>query len=849
MNRQQLSLFDKKGPPEADLRPEASSAEPPRPPRSPRGRGGGSDSGDPPFMQIRDASLAEETQKRYLNYALSVVTSRALPDVRDGMKPVQRRILYGMQAGGHKHDEKFVKCARIVGDVMGKYHPHGDSAIYDALVRMAQSFTLRLPLVDGQGNFGSPDGDGAAAMRYTEARLAKAAQELLGELHKETVDFRGNYDGSEREPVVLPARFPNLLVNGSAGIAVGMATSIPPHNLGEVIDATVALIDEPEATTKQLLKHLRGPDFPTGGQLVASKKELEEIYESGQGSLKLQGTWKLEEGKGSQNPSIVLTSIPYAIERKTVVEKIAELIIGKRLPQLLDVRDESTEDTRIVCEIKKGTEPSLVVGYLFKHTPFQSNVPVNLTCLVPVTAGGQTVPTPARLGLRDILRQFLQFRMEVVVRRLDFDLAQLRRRIHILEGFVTIFDALDETIRIIRRSEGKADAAQKLMKRFELSAEQVDAILELRLYRLAQLEIHVIRAELEAKQKDERRLAQLRSSEGARWKLIRAELYELKTSYADKRMTKLGGEELAFDAEAFIVDEDQYVILTRQGWIKRQGRVDLSSTRLREGDAILDVVVGSTKQPVAFFSNLGACYVSRIVDVPQTSGYGDPVQTLFKMADGERIVRALSLDPRVLEVPPPSAPGDGPLIEGRADEPEPPYVVAVTRAGLASRLSLRAHRDPSTRAGRRYMRLSADFPSDEVVLVDVCGEGDRLAVGTAAGHGLVTTVDEIPILAGAGKGVRLVKLEEKEDAVLGARLVEAAVTQGNEEPLVLEHENGKLFEIRATKREVVGRGGRGRELFKRGKAVRALDREVSLPVLPGHDEEPRKRNSRAPEAN
>jgi len=855
--RQQLSLFEKKktspgtlaAPVDEDAitAVDVSAPTPPQPPKKKGGSGGGG-GGEPPPMQIRDASLAEETQKRYLNYALSVVTSRALPDVRDGLKPVQRRILYGMQASGHKHDEKHVKCARIVGDVMGKYHPHGDTAIYDALVRMAQSFTLRVPLVDGQGNFGSADGDSAAAMRYTEARLTKAAQELLSELHKETVDFRQNYDGSEQEPSVLPARFPHLLINGSAGIAVGMATSIPPHNLGEIVDATISLIDEPSSTTKQLLKYVRGPDFPTGGQLVASKKELEEVYETGQGSLKLQGTWKVEEptAKGATNPQIVLTSIPYALERKNVVTQIADIIIEKKLPQLLDVRDESTEDTRIVCEIKKGTDPSLVIAYLFKHTSFQTNVPVNLTCLVPVKAGGQTVPTPARLGLRDILDHFLKFRMEVVVRRLGFDLAQIRRRIHILDGFVTIFDALDETIRIIRKSQGKADAAQKLIARFELSAEQVDAILELRLYRLAQLEINVIRTELEEKKKEEKRLAALLSSDASRWKLIRAELHELRTTYGDKRATKLGGEEVEYDAEAFIVDEDQYVLLSRGGWIKRQGRVDLTTTRVREGDAIPDVAAGSHKHIVALFSSQGACYVCRIVDLPQTTGYGEPVQTLFKMADGERILRILSFDPRMLEVPPPSAEGDGPLLDAKGAEPEPPYAVAITKGGLIARFSLRAHREPSTRAGRKYMRF---HEGDEAIMVDVCKDGDRIACGTAQGHALVTTVDEVPILAGAGKGVKLIKPGEKDDAVPGARPVPQELTESNVEPLVLEHENGETYEIIGSRRAVVGRGGKGHELFKRGKAVRVHDRPPVLPVLPVDEADPKKRASRPPTAN
>jgi DNA gyrase subunit A len=777
-------------------------------------------------MQIQDASLSEETQKRYLNYALSVVTSRALPDVRDGLKPVQRRILYGMHRGGVRADGRHVKSARVVGDVMGKYHPHGDSSIYEALARMAQTFSLRLPLVDGQGNFGSPDGDAPAAMRYTECKLSRAASELLSELDKDTVDFRPNYDGVEEEPVVLPARFPNLLVNGSSGIAVGMATSIPPHNLGEVIDATVALIDEPELAIKQLLKHIKGPDFPTGGQLVSSKREIEEVYTSGQGSLKLRGTWKLEE-PAKANPLIVITSIPYAIERKTVVEKIAEVIIAKKLPHLLDVRDESTDDTRVVCEIKKGTDPQLVMAYLYKHTPLATNVQVNLTCLVPIQSGGAEVPVPDRLDLKAILRHFLDFRMRVVVRRLAYDLAVVEKRIHILEGFVTIFDALDETIRIIRRSQGRQDAAEKLMKRFELSEEQTTAILELRLYRLAQLEINIIREELGETKKEQKRLAQLLSSEGARWKLIRAELLEVKTTYATVkgmgRGTKIVGEanEPEYDAEAFIVEEDAFVLLSQQGWVKRQGSVkDLASTRVREGDAVQDVAFGSTKASVAFFSNFGACYVCRIVDVQATTGYGSPVQTMFKLADGERIVRMLGFDPRQLEVP---------VEIENAAEPMPPFALAVTKGGLVSRFSLRGHRDPSTRAGRKFMRLNGTpgKGGDEVVYVDVCTGTEKLACATAEGHALVCMAEEVPILAGAGKGVKLIKLDHESDAVLGARLM-----HDSHAPLVVEHESGKTFEITVWK-EVVSRGGKGSALFKRGRAVRVLPAEPVVPTVGG----------------
>jgi DNA gyrase subunit A len=772
----------------------------------------------PPSMQIQDASLAEETQKRYLNYALSVVTARALPDVRDGLKPVQRRILYGMHRGGMRHDARFVKSARVVGDVMGKYHPHGDTAIYDALVRMSQPFTLRLPLVDGQGNFGSPDGDAPAAMRYTESKLSRAASELLAELDKDTVDFRPNYDGEDQEPVVLPARFPNLLVNGSQGIAVGMATSIPPHNLGEVIHATVALIDDKDTTIKGLLKHIKGPDFPTGGQLVSTKKEIEEVYATGQGSLKLRGTWKEEDvGRATQ---IVITSIPYGIERKTIVEKIAEVIVGKKLPHLTDVRDESTDETRVVLEVKRGTDPQLVMAYLYKHTPLATNVQVNLTCLVPVKSKGAEVPAPERLDLKSMLQHFLDFRMKVVVRRLAYDLAQIEKRIHVLEGFVTIFDALDETLKIIRKSQGRQDAAEKLMKRFELSEVQVDAILELRLYRLAQLEINLIREELAEKKKEEKRLSQLLSSSAARWKLIRAELLELETTYAaaegQARMTRIVGESTTpeYDAEAFILEEDAFVLLSQQGWAKRQGSLkDLGSTRVREGDAILDVAAGSTKASVAFFSNFGACYVCRITDVQATTGYGNPVQTMFKLADGERIVKMLAFDPRLLEVPP--------EIENDPD-PKPPFALFATKGGLVSRFSLRPHREASTRAGRKYARLNE---GDEVVYVDVCEGDEKLACVTARCHALVCTVEEIPILSGAGKGVKLIKLQDDDDAVLGARLMSDSAS-----PLVVEREDGKTFEVTVW-REVVSRGGKGTAVLKKTRAVRVKPPEPAIPTL------------------
>ncbi|MDB4972673.1 MAG: Topoisomerase subunit [Myxococcaceae bacterium] len=777
---------------------------------------------------ILETSLSAETQRRYLNYALSVITSRALPDVRDGLKPVQRRILYSMQNELHlRYDAKYMKCARIVGDVMGKFHPHGDTSIYDALVRMAQSFTMSAPLVDGRGNFGSADGDSAAAMRYTEARLSKLASELLNELGKKTVSFRPNYDGQQFEPSVLPARFPNLLVNGCQGIAVGMATSIPPHNLKEVVDACIALIDNPDGGLTEVLKHIKGPDFPTAGQLLSSKRELREVYETGQGSLKLRAEYKLEEAVKKGNPSIIITSIPHAVERKSIVEKIADVIISKKLPTLLDVRDESTEITRIVCEMKAGTDPQLVMAYLYKHTPLAVNVQVNLTCLVPVE--GSEVAAPQRLDLVSILRHFLAFRLEVVTKRSQFDLDQLRRRIHILEGFEKIFDVLDETIAIIRKSEGKQDAAAKLMKRFAMDEEQVEAILELKLYRLAKLEILIIQKELGEKRSEADRLEKLLKSPAARWKLIKNELLELATEYAQRRRTRVlaNVDEPAFQAADFIVDEDTTVVLTEQGWIKRQREVrDLASTRLREGDRVIDVVAGSTKSSVAFFSNQGVCYVCRMVDIPAVTGYGNPVQTLFKLDDGEKLIRALCFDPRVLDVPEPSEDA----------EPEPPLALAVTRYGLSLRFSLRMHRDVSTKTGRRFARLAE---GDQVLYVDVMKTGDYVAAASEQGHALICRADEVAVLANAGKGVMLIKLDES-DVVVGARLLRT-----KSEELKLENEKGTVYEVSVRRYAAVTRGGKGHQLFKRGKLVGKVAEEPAIPVLEGSA----KPQSRAPKPN
>ncbi len=747
---------------------------------------------------IEDAALADEARRRYLNYALSVITARALPDVRDGLKPVQRRILYAMHHELRlRSDSKHRKCALIVGDVMGKFHPHGDSAIYEALARMAQNFVMRLPLVDGRGNFGSPDGDAPAAMRYTEARLARASAELLSELGKKTVHFRPNYDATRFEPAVLPARFPNLLINGSQGIAVGMATSIPPHHPAEVLSACIHLVEQPKAELPDILRIIKGPDFPTGGQLMASKGDLREVYERGQGSLKLRGEWKTESaGRGAE--TVVLTSIPYGVERRAIVSQVADVIVQRKLPVLLDVRDESTDICRVVLEIKKGADPQLVMAYLYRHTSLQTNVQVNLTCLVPT--GHPDVAAPERLGLLEVLHQFLRFRMEVVTKRLTHDLDELKKRIHVLEALATVFDALDETLKIIRRSEGRQDAAAKLIKRFEFTEVQVDAILDLRLYRLAKLEILVIQKELKEKRTEARKLERLLKSDSQRWSLVREELAQLQEAFSERRRTKVvqSSGDPEYSAEDFIVHEDATVILTQQGWVKRQREVkDVAATRVREGDQVLNLAVGSTKAALAFFSSAGVCYVCRVADVPASTGHGTPIQKIFRLADGERILHMLSLDHRVLEVP-----------EGSGTEPEPPFVWTASRSGMTLRFSLRSHREPSTRNGRRFMRLRE---GDEVVAVELVDESDHIGCITRKGHALVCQASDVSLLSGAGKGVTLVKLGA------GDAVVAAEVLSKSTDKITIRLDSGRELAVTSRNQSVVARGGKGHALFKRGK--------------------------------
>jgi DNA gyrase subunit A len=750
-------------------------------------------------------SLHEAAQTRYLNYALSVITSRALPDVRDGLKPVQRRILFTMWQQNLTADVKHRKCAKVVGDVMGSYHPHGDVALYETLVRMAQPFALRYPLVDGSGNFGSLDGDSAAAMRYTECRLARLSDELLSEIDQSTVPFRPNYDGTKTEPVVLPSRIPNLLINGATGIAVGMATNIPPHNLNEVCTALVKLLDNPDLTSVQLARYIKGPDFPTGGEMLNSQEELKQIYKTGSGAIRLRSTWENgPETRGSK--TIYVTSVPYTVNKSTLVERIADVALGRKLPPLLDVKDLSTDDVRIALELKKDADEKMVMAYLFKHTPLQTNFPVNLTCLVP-TEGNPEVGRPERLDLHQMLFYFLHFRLEVVTRRLEHELEALKKRIHILEGFEQVFDALDEILKIVRRSDGKADAAQAIIKRFSLDAEQTDAILELKIYRLAKLEILVIRKELEEKRKRARQIGGLLKSEESRWAIVREEIASIQKTYGDARRTRISSDEgeSEYTAEDFIVEEDNVVIVSRDGWIKRQKEVkDISTTRLREGDIVLAVLAGSTRATAVFFSNFGVAYTTRIAEVPASTGYGEPIQRLFKLKDGERIVAALSLDPR--------AAGD---INAKKEGAEPKvHAVAVTSDGYSLRFSLEPFVEPSTRAGRRFARTAEGA---EVVGVARLTGGEILIAATREARALLTRADEVNFLSGPGRGVILIKLSSKGDRVLGF-----IASTGDRDLMTVETSRGAEQTISTTKYEVTGRGGKGRELLQRGQFTKVV---------------------------
>ncbi|MFM7130324.1 MAG: DNA gyrase subunit A [bacterium] len=770
-------------------------------------------------------------------------------------------ILYAMGADlSIRSDSRYVKSAAVVGEVIKSYHPHGDQSIYDALVRMAQPFSLRYPLIDGYGNFGSIDGDPPAAMRYTECRLMPPAEELLNELKQDTVEFRPNYAATVYEPVVLPARLPNLLVNGATGIAVGMATNIPPHNLSEVVAALKLLIKSRETSLDAIMDVLPGPDFPTGGILVASKTEIANVYATGSGSLKVRGTWE----KDAQKAAIVwVTSIPYTVQKDPLVEKIGDLISRGQVPQLVNVKDLSTEEIRIQLELAPGATAESAMAYLYKNTPLQTTFGVNLTCLLP--ADEAAIAVPARLDLRSMLIQFLDFRMEVVTRRLEHEKRNLERKIHILEGFAILFDNLDEAIRIIRDSEGKSDALPKLCDRFLLTEVQSDAILETKLYRLGKLEILDILADLDQARARLAELEALLADTPARWKIVDGELGELLKLYADERRTRIDHEGSAvpieFRQEDYIVDEDAWVIVSRDGWVKRQKTfTDLASIRMREDDAIGWVLRATARQSVSFFTNRGIVYTLRTHEIMMTTGHGDPIRKFFNFDDGETIVGVISNDSRCLPAhvePPPKMPdepvlGDGkglfeqaaadsgqasqamlveelqPAGEEADDSVPPPYAVAVSAGGKVVRFSIAAFTVPSNRKGRQFMRPdTTHFDRDEIIGVHPSAGRENLCLATHHARVIIFPVWEIPVVAGAAKGVLAIKLGY-DDRVLGFVL-----SDKKRDGLTVKTSRGAEQVIRSTKFPVARRGGRGMVVLQRG----TFDLIVTEPVEPVPAEE------------
>ena len=763
--------------------------------------------------RIEFVALSQETRRRYLNYAMSVITSRALPDVRDGLKPVQRRILYVMFDGLRlTPDSKPIKCAKISGDTSGNYHPHGTAAIYDALVRLAQDFTLRYPLIHGQGNFGSFIGLPPAAERYTEAKLTAIAVQLMDELRFQTVDYRPNYDGRTKEPVVLPARFPHLLVNGTSGIAVGMATNIPPHNLGETIAACVHIIDSWDAETKDIVKYIKGPDYPLGGRIITDRKELRTIYEEGRGAIKTRGEWKPDrDRKGTIDDRLVVYSIPYGVETGPLVAELGAVVLGRKLPQLLNVTDETDEKhgLRIVLELKPGSDPDAVMAYLYKHTALEQNFSYNSTCLVPDEHG---TLIPARPNLADMLRHFLTFRLATVRKRFEFQLRQLEHRIHMLEGFEILFNDLDKALKIIRNSSGKRDAADKLMKAFPLDEDQTMAILELQLYRISSLEINTIREELDEKRTEADKIRKILASEKRLWTVVKTELEELSLTLADKRRTALGSSEevTEFDASAYIVKENTNIVLTKEGWIKRVGRLqNVETTRVREGDAVLDVLPGSTLDTAVFFSSDGAAYTLSITDVPISSGYGEPLTKHVKLADGAAMIAAVTTDARF-------TPADQ-IID--KEQPPQPYLLIVTALGQTMRVPLSPFRLPSTKSGRRYCRLAT---GDRVVHVELVRDATSVFLATREARIIHFNIDDVAILSGAGRGVRGIKLEAK-DTVLGAALMARP-----SDCLRVKTSGDKTLTCGQQKYAITSRGGRGFRAAHRSTFEEILRPDIQL---------------------
>lgn len=686
--------------------------------------------------------IHDEMKNSYIDYAMSVIVGRALPDVRDGMKPVHRRILFGMDQLGTTPDKPYKKSARIVGEVMGKYHPHGDSSIYDAMVRMAQDFSMRYPLVDGHGNFGSIDGDSAAAQRYTEARMSPFSMEMLRDIDKDTVDFTPNFDGEEKEPVVLPSRYPNLLVNGSNGIAVGMATNIPPHNLGEVIDATVHMIDEPECTVDDLMNYVKGPDFPTGAQILG-RAGIREAYRTGMGKIRVRAVTEIEESRRGRY-QIVVSEIPYGVNKARMIEKMAELVKDKRIEGISDIRDESSrEGMRIVIELKKDVNPQIILNKLYKHTSLQEN----FGCIMIALVDGE----PKLLNLRDILEEYLKFQKEVITRRTKFDLKKAEARAHILEGYIIALDNIDEIIRIIRSSYN--DAQQKLMERFGLSEIQAKAILDMRLARLQGLEREKIENEYQEIRERIAYFKKILADEHELMNVIKEELLAVKEKWGDERRTKLVADVGEIEDEDLVAEENVAITLTHLGYIKRvpmdnykaqhRGGKGITGLTTRENDFVKDLIMTSTHDHLMFFTSLGKVYKLKAYQIPEASrtAKGTPVVNFLNISQDERVSSVIPV--------------------GQPEEGETSYLTQITKLGRIKRTLLSEFR--SNRAnGLIAINLKE---GDSLVDVKQTGGSDELIVVTKFGKSIRFREEDVRAMGRDTSGVRAILLEEGDEVV------------------------------------------------------------------------------------
>ncbi|MBF7093816.1 DNA gyrase subunit A [Streptococcus sp. HF-1907] len=728
-----------------------------------------------------DVNLTSEMKTSFIDYAMSVIVARALPDVRDGLKPVHRRILYGMNELGVTPDKPHKKSARITGDVMGKYHPHGDSSIYEAMVRMAQWWSYRHMLVDGHGNFGSMDGDGAAAQRYTEARMSKIALEMLRDINKNTVDFQDNYDGSEREPLVLPARFPNLLVNGATGIAVGMATNIPPHNLGESIDAVKLVMDNPEVTTRELMEVIPGPDFPTGA-LVMGRSGIHRAYETGKGSIVLRSRTEIETTKSGRE-RIIVTEFPYGVNKTKVHEHIVRLAQEKRVEGITAVRDESSrEGVRFVIEVRRDASANVILNNLFRLTSLQTNFSFNMLAI----ENG----VPKILSLRQIIDNYIAHQKEVIVRRTQFDKAKAEARAHILEGLLIALDHLDEVIAIIRNSETDTIAQAELMARFELSERQSQAILDMRLRRLTGLERDKIQAEYNDLLALIADLADILAKPERVITIIKDEMDEIKRKYADPRRTELMvGEVLSLEDEDLIEEEDVLITLSNKGYIKRlaqdefraqkRGGRGVQGTGVNDDDFVRELVSTSTHDTVLFFTNQGRAYRLKAYEIPEygRTAKGLPIVNLLKLDDGETIQTIINMP-------------NG----GATDK----YFFFTTKKGLVKRTSASEFAN-IRQNGLRAINLKED---DELINVLLASETDDIIIGTKTGYSVRFKVEVVRNMGRTASGVRGVNLRE------GDRVVGASRITDDQEVLIIT-ENGYGKRTSATEYPTKGRGGKG----------------------------------------